>query len=72
MINGMWRHSLLDVKVTRNADVGSDHHLVTAHIKIKLTETEARPNTQARFDAQRLRDNTVKAAFISDFKGNKF
>jgi len=32
----MWRPSLLDVKVRRGADVGSDHHLVTARVRLKL------------------------------------
>jgi translation initiation factor 2B subunit (eIF-2B alpha/beta/delta family) len=47
-------------------------HLVTAHIKIKLKKTEARPNVQAHFDTQRLRDNTVKVTFISDLIRNRF
>ena len=71
MISGVWRRSLLDVKVKRSADVGSDHHLVTASIKTKLKKIEARPNIQARFDTQQLRDNKVKAAFITDIK-NRF
>ncbi|XP_061196599.1 uncharacterized protein LOC133204872 [Saccostrea echinata] len=50
----MWRRSLLDVRVKRSADVGSDHHLVTALIKIKLKKAKARPKTQARFEIQRL------------------
>jgi endonuclease/exonuclease/phosphatase family metal-dependent hydrolase len=40
MINSVWRHSLLDFKVNQSADVGSDHHLVTAYIKFKLKKTE--------------------------------
>ena len=37
-INGIWRRSLLDVRVRRGADVGSDHHLVTDQNSImKLT-----------------------------------
>jgi hypothetical protein len=68
MINGVWRHSVLDVKVKRSADVGSDHHLVTAHIKVKLKKTEAITNTQAKFVPQRLRDKHVKATFISEKK----
>ncbi|XP_062609155.1 craniofacial development protein 2-like [Saccostrea cucullata] len=67
MINGMWRRSLLDVRVKRSADIGSDHHLVTALIKIKLKKA----NTQTRFDIQRLRENTVKVAFISELR-NRF
>ncbi|XP_061196370.1 uncharacterized protein LOC133204634 [Saccostrea echinata] len=71
MINGIWRHTLLDVRVKRSVNVCNDDHLVTALIKITLKKAEERPNTQARFDIQRLRDNTVKAAFISDLR-NKF
>jgi hypothetical protein len=39
MINGTWRRSLFDVKVKRGVDVWSDHHLVTANIKMKLRRT---------------------------------
>jgi len=36
VINGTWRRSLQDVRVRRGADVDSDHHLVTANLKLKL------------------------------------
>ena len=36
IINGKWRHLLLDVRVKRQADVGSDHNLVVAKLKLKL------------------------------------
>ena len=29
-INGKWKRSLQDVRARRGADIGSDHHLVTA------------------------------------------
>lgn len=64
MIHGIWRCSLLDVKVKRSADVGSDHYLMNSLIKIKLKRIKAKHNTQKRIDTQRLRDNTIKAAFI--------
>ena len=35
-INKMFRRSLQDVHVKRGADVVSDHHLVTARLKLKL------------------------------------
>lgn len=35
-IGRKFRHSLLDVRVRRGADAGSDHHLLTATIKLKL------------------------------------
>ena len=71
MISGVWRRSLLDVKVKRSADVGSDHNLVTAFIRTKLRKTTPKPNIQLRFDTQRLKDNTVRTAFITDLK-NRF
>ena len=36
MTNDTWKRSLLDVRMKRGADVGSDCHLVTAFIKLKL------------------------------------
>lgn len=36
MINGTWRQSLLDVQERQGADVSTDHHLVTAALKVKL------------------------------------
>ncbi|KAK3792904.1 hypothetical protein RRG08_033755 [Elysia crispata] len=39
-INCIWRGSLLDVRVKRGADVGSDHLLVIANIRLKLRRTE--------------------------------
>ena len=35
-ISGRFQHSLLDVKVCRGADIGSDHYLVRARLQIKL------------------------------------
>ena len=39
VINGTWGRSLLDVNVRREADVGSDHHLVMVYVKLKLRST---------------------------------
>ena len=36
LISGKWRKSLQDVRFRRGADLGSDHHLVVKHIKLKL------------------------------------
>ncbi|XP_063410454.1 craniofacial development protein 2-like [Mytilus trossulus] len=53
-INGKWRRSLQDVRVRRGADVGSDHHLVTANIKLKLMRA-SEPCRVQRFDTGKLR-----------------
>ena len=39
-INKMFRRSLQDVRVKRGEDVASDHHLVTARLKLKLRRNE--------------------------------
>ena len=39
-INNMFRRSLQDVQVKRGADVVSDHHLVTAILKLRLRRNE--------------------------------
>ena len=42
LITGQWRRSLKDVHFRRGVDVGSHHHLVVAHIKLKLKTTSIR------------------------------
>ena len=41
-INRRWRSPLQDLRVRRDADVGSDHHLVVAQLKLKLAATKKR------------------------------
>ena len=42
MINGTWQRSLMDVRVKRGADVGSDHHTVVVTLRVKLRKTGAK------------------------------
>ena len=71
VINGTWRRSLQDVRVRRGADVGSDHHLVTATLKVKLRKNGPERPRQQQFDMEKLRDPKAKNAFILKLK-NKF
>ena len=71
MINGKWRRSLQDVRVRRGADVGSDHHLVTATLKLKLRRNGPGRSRQQRFDTEKLRDNKARSTFVLHLK-NKF
>ena len=71
MINDTWKRSLPDVRVKRGADVGGDHHLVTAFIKFKLRSAERRMTAQRHFDTEKLRDPKVKRAFVLRVK-NRF
>ena len=56
-VSKRFRRSLLDVCVKRGADVGSDHHLVSAKLKLKLrknwTEQQRR---KVRFNVNFLKD----------------
>ena len=53
MIKGMWRRSLLDVRERRGTNVGSDHHLVTATLKLKLRKTGSSPRGRQHFDVEK-------------------
>jgi len=58
-INKRFRHSLLDVKVCRGADIGSDHYLVRGRLRIKLQSlTNIEVNRHDVPAIERLRDLT--------------
>ena len=69
MINGTLRRSLQDVRVRRGADVGSDHHLVTANLKLRRNGPDKA--RQQRFDVRKLKEPRVKSTFNLQLK-NKF
>lgn len=69
-INGKWTRSLQDVRVRRGADVGSDHHLVTANIKLKLKKIAPKSNIK-KYDTGKLSDNKIKQDFRIELR-NKF
>lgn len=71
MINGKWRCSLTDVKVRRGADVGSDHHLVTASIKLKLRSVGPPNKEHRRYDVDKLKSPEIQKAFFLQLK-NRF
>ena len=71
MINGTWRRSLQDVRVRRGADVGSDHHLVTATLKLKLTRNGPGKARQQQFYVKKLKEPRAKSTFTLQLK-NKF
>ena len=54
-ISQRFRHSLLDVRVRRGADAGSDHHLVTAWIQLKLKRMKPRLGS-VKFNVQQFQD----------------
>ena len=71
LINGKWRRSLRDVKVRRGADIGSDHHLVTACLKLKLKSAGRLTKGRSRFDVSQLKHPNVRKSFILEVR-NRF
>jgi hypothetical protein len=55
MVNEKYRRSILDTRVKRGADIGSDHLLVLSKIKLKMKRTDRkRQINQRRYDVQKL------------------
>ena len=54
----------------RGADVGSDHHLVLAKLRLKLRRT-GKKGSDRLYDSQRLRCETVRRQFTLELR-NKF
>ena len=71
LINGKWRRSPRDVKVKRTADIGSDHHLVTACLKLKLKSAGRLTKGRSRFDVSQLKHPNVRKSFILEVR-NRF
>ncbi|KAL3862674.1 hypothetical protein ACJMK2_008627 [Sinanodonta woodiana] len=63
IINGRWKHSLQDVRVMRNADIGSDHFLLVAKVTLKLRKVRIGISRNKRFDVDKLKNSKVKEEF---------
>ena len=62
--NRTWRSSLQDIRVKRSADVGSDHHLVVAKVKMKLLALKKPRSTRTKYCTYRLRDQSAREKFF--------
>ena len=71
LINSKWKRSLQDVVVKRGADIGSDHYLVVASLKLKLKKSEIAEKRKLLFDSKKLEDSHIKKAFTLELK-NRF
>ena len=56
IIQGKWRRSLMDVRVMRGADIGSDHQLLLSIVKIKLNRTRPSKAMERRICVNNLND----------------
>ena len=71
LINSKWTRSLQDVKVRRGADVGSDHQLVIAKIKLKLKKQNLKVSNIRKYDIEKLKNPRTKTMFSIELK-NRF
>ena len=63
-INKSWRSILLDSRVYRGADVGSDHYLVVANIQLRLRKA-SKPSTRRKRAADYLKNETTQNNFLN-------
>lgn len=65
-----WKHSLHDVWVIRGADIGSDHYLLIAKVKLKLRKAKTGNKTWPRFDTDKLINLTTQQRFQVSLRNN--
>ncbi len=58
-ISRRWRSALQDTRVYRGADVGSDHHLLKAVLKLRLKKQRA-IRSKRLFNVEKLKNDAVK------------
>ena len=68
-----WRSSLQDVRAMGGADVGSDHHLLMAKVRLRIAKVRKGDSGRVRFEVSKLKDlevrNTFKLALHNRFEG---
>ena len=63
-ISSKWRGSLLDVRNRRSADIQSDHELVVAEIRLKISRVTQKSQAVLRkYDVHKLKDRKTKQVF---------
>jgi exonuclease III len=62
-ISQRWRSSLQDVRYKRGADVASDHHLLSATIKLKLLSHKKAEPKRRKFHVAKLKEQTTREEF---------
>lgn len=64
-ISRKWRHSLLDVRTRRGADMHSDHELLTADVQLKVAAIRriSNGNRNRKFNIAKLKDPATRRAY---------
>lgn len=71
-ISKTWRTSLLDVRNKRGADVGSDHHLVVATLRLKIASIRhIHQKRRIKYNFDKLKDKEMQQHFSLELS-NRF
>jgi len=62
MVNHRFKSIITACRTFQRADVGSDHNLLLAGIRVKLRKIPKKPVTK-RFDVEKLSDLTLRAQY---------
>ena len=72
LINRKFRTSVLDTRAIRSADIASDHHLVCAKLRLKLSAAPKRRGIRrTRYDTQKLESGECRRQFRLELR-NRF
>ena len=63
LINQKWRKSLADVRTRQGADVGSDHQLLIAKLRLKLRKNKKSKGPERPYGVGKLIDQETRLAF---------
>ncbi|KAG7507515.1 hypothetical protein JOB18_036752 [Solea senegalensis] len=63
-ISRRWRETLQDCRIKRSADVGSDHYLLLATCRVRLTACRKMEQKTPEYDVERLKDPDTKQEFL--------
>jgi hypothetical protein len=70
-ISKKFRRSLQDVRVRRGADAATDHHLLTAKVKLRLRRIPVEPTGREKYNVRSLKDQQTKTSFTLAL-GNRY
>ena len=71
LVSRKMRSSVTNSRSFPSADIGSDHQLVIANIKLKLKAKKKQPNVMKRYDVSKLKSPTTKSNYETSI-GGKF
>ena len=70
-VSKRWRSSVIDVRVQRGADVGSDHHLLIAKFRLRLKRLPTPPRRNRPFAVMKLKEPMMTKQFQLEIQ-NRF